>query len=201
MATDLVLVGKSRSRLGIFLILFISFLVMIAVATVTLTGSVNRYWQGVIQDEITRDLTGKARMFAARVDSDRLHTIQDITSQEGQYAGARATVIDVNGKVIADSEISVAALEGEGKRPEFAAALRGQTGVKSRKRNTFAVPVLYVAVPVSGGAVRLACPLADVDIATAHARQVMFPGIAAAIIAALLVSAAGAGLIYGKTSG
>src|ERR1700719_4620562 len=174
MATDLVLVGKSRSRLGIFLILFVSFLVMIAVATVTLPGSVNRYWQGVIQDEITRDLTGKARMFAARVDIDRLHTIQDITSQEGQYAGARATVIDVNGKVLADSEIPVAALEGEGKRPEFAAALRGQTGVKSRKRNTFGVPVLYVAVPVSGGAVRLACPLADVDIATAHARQVMF---------------------------
>jgi two-component system, OmpR family, phosphate regulon sensor histidine kinase PhoR len=201
MATDLVLVGKFRGRLSTFLILFVSFLVIIAVATVTLTGSVNRYWQGVIQDEITRDLTGKARMFAARVDTDRLHTIQDITSQEGQYAGARATVIDVNGKVLADSEIPVAALDGEGKRPEFAAALRGQTGVKSRKRNTFGVSVLYVAVPVSGGAVRLACPLADVDIATAHTRHVMFLGIAAAIIAALLVSAAGAGLIYGKTSG
>jgi two-component system phosphate regulon sensor histidine kinase PhoR len=196
MATDLVFVGKSRSRLGTFLILFISFLVMIAVATVTVTGSVNRYWQTVVQDEITRDLTGKARMFAARVDADRLHTIQDITSQEGQYAGARATVIDVNGKVLADSEIPVAALEGEGKRPEFAAALRGQIGVKSRKRNTFAVPVLYVAVPVSGGAVRLACPLADVDIATAHARQVMFLGLAVSIVAALAISFAGTAMVY-----
>ena len=200
MATDRVLLRKPSGRLSTFLILFISFLVMRAVATVTLIGSVNRYWQGVLQDEITRDLTGKARMFAARVDTDRLHTIQDITSQEGQYAGARATVIDVNGKVLADSEIPVAALEGEGKRPEFNAALRGQTGVKSRKRDTFGVPVLYVAVPVSGGAVRLACPLADVDIATAHARKVMLMGLAASIIAALAVSAVGAKLIDGRTS-
>ena len=201
MATDTALVQKRHGRLSIFLILFLSFLVMIAVADVILTVSVNNYWQGVLKDEITRDLTAEARMFAARVDTDRLHRIQDITSQEGQYAAARATVIDVNGKVIADSEIAVAALEDEGKRPEFAAALRGQTGVKSRKRNVFAVPVLYVAVPVSGGAVRLACPLADVDIATAHAHRLMFLGIAAAVVAALLVSAVGTGLIYRKTSG
>ena len=186
---------KPRGRLGTFAVLFASFLVMIVGGAVFLTGSVNRYWQGVMRDEITRDLTGKARMFAARVDTDRLHNIQDITSQEGQYAGARATVIDVNGKVLADSEMPVAMLEDEGKRPEFADALRGQTGVRSRKRAAFGVPVLYVAAPVSGGAVRLACPLADVDIATVHARSVMFLGIAAAVAAALLVSAVGAKLV------
>jgi two-component system phosphate regulon sensor histidine kinase PhoR len=201
MATEAAAMQKPGGRLRTFLILFVSFLVMIAAGAVSLSYSVNRNWQKVMLEEITRNLTEKARMFGARVDTDHLHKIEDITSQEGQYAGARATVIDVNGKVLADSEIPVAALDGEGKRPEFAAALRGQTGVKSRKRNTFGVSVLYVAVPVSGGAVRLACPLADVDIATAHTRHVMFLGIAAAIIAALLVSAAGAGLIYGKTSG
>ncbi len=191
---------NSRSPLGTFLILLVSSLAMIAIAAVSLVGGVNRYWQRVMRDEITRDLTGKTRMFAARVDTDRLHNIQDITSQEGQYAGARATVIDVNGKVLADSEIPVATLEDEGKRPEFSLALRGQTGVRSRKRNAFGVPVLYVAVPVSGGAVRLACPLADADIATSHAHEVMLIGLAVSIAAALLVSAVGAHLIRGRTS-
>ena len=193
MATDPAPLWKPRRT---FLILFVSSLVLITIAGTSLMISGNRYWQGVLRDEITRDLTGKARMFAARVDTDRVHNIQDITSQEGQYAGARATVIDVNGKVLADSEIPVATLEDEGKRPEFVAALRGQTGVKSRKRNAFGVPVLYVAVPVSGGAVRLASPLADVDIATAHAHEGMLLGLAASVCAALLVSVVGTKLIH-----
>ena len=189
---------RSRGRLGTFLILFISCVAMIAVAAITISYSVNRYWQAVVRDEITRSLTEKARMFAARVDTDRLHKIDDITSQEAQYAGARATVIDGNGKVLADSEVSVATLENEGRRPEFAAALRGQTGVVTRKHSAFGVPVLYVAVPVSGGAVRFAYPLADVGIAMAHARNVLFLGIVAAIVAALAISALGSGMIYGR---
>ena len=46
---------------------------------------------------------------------------------------------------------------------EFATALSGETGIETRNHN--GIPVLYVAVPVSGGAVRLAYPLADVEIA------------------------------------
>lgn len=196
MATDLARLQKPSGRLRVFLILFVSFLVMIAAGAIGLSYSVNRNWQRVMLEEITRNLTEKARMFGARVDTDHLHKIDDITSQEGQYAGARATVIDVNGKVIADSEISVAALGDEGQRPEFAAALRGQTGVKSRKHNAFGISVLYVAVPVSGGAVRLAYPLADVEIALARSRSVLFIGIIAAVVAALSISFAATAMIY-----
>src|ERR1700686_4743800 len=125
MAIEAAALPRSRGRLGPFLILFISCVAMIAVAAITISYNVNRYWQAVMREEITRSLTEKARMFAARVDTDRLHKIDDIASQEAQYAGARATVIDGNGKVLADSEVSVATLEYEGRRPEFATALRG----------------------------------------------------------------------------
>ena len=199
MATEAAAFLRNRGRLATFLILFVSCLAMIAVAAITISYSVNRYWQAVMREEITRSLTEKARMFAARVDTDRLHKIDDIASQEAQYAGARATVIDGNGKVLADSEVPVASLESEGRRPEFATALRGQTGVATRKRSAFGTPVLYVAVPVSGGAVRFAYPLADVGIAMAHARSVLFLGIVAAIAAALVISALGSGMIYGRT--
>ncbi len=188
--------GLSRSsqqtkipRLPVFLILFSSFLAMIAVAVISVGFGVHRYWENVLREEIQRNLTEKARMFASRVNTDRGHKIEDITSQEGQYAGARATVIDANGKVVADSEAQVLSLENEGHRPEFAAALRGDTGVETRKRNAFGMRVLYVAVPFSGGAVRLAYPLADIGIATAHARQVLLLASLVAVLAALAISA------------
>jgi two-component system, OmpR family, phosphate regulon sensor histidine kinase PhoR len=149
--------------------------------------TVHRYWKSALRGEIERGLTQKAEMFASRVNTDHANKIEDITAQEGRRAGARATVIDGNGKVIADSQVPVAALENEGQRPEFATALRGDTGIGTRNRN--GIPVLYVAVPVEGGAVRLAYPLADVEIAKAHARQVLLLGSLLAAVAALAISA------------
>jgi two-component system phosphate regulon sensor histidine kinase PhoR len=194
MATETVPPRKTGRR-GTFLLLFLTSLAIIIVISFAISVSVNQFWRETMRQEITRDLTAKARMFAAAVDTDRIHKITDIAAQEGQFAGARATVIDVNGKVIADSEIPVANLEGEGKRPEFAAALRGQTGIESRKRNLFGIPVLYVAVPVPGGAVRLGYPLADIDIALEHARKVLLLGIAVATAGALLISDVGSRVI------
>ena len=138
--------------------LFTSFLVIIAVFALGTIHMTQRRWGSVLQDEVTRNLTQKAQMLANRVDVDHAHGIDVIASQEGQAAGARATIVDSNGKVVADSEIPVASLADEGRRPEFAAALKGSTGVETRSRNR--VPVLYVAVPVSGGAVglRIPCP-------------------------------------------
>ena len=160
---------------------------MIAAAVISVGYTLHRYWESVLRMEIERSLTQKAQLFASRVNTDHFSKIEDITSQEGQLAGARATVVDVNGKVIADSEVLVAALETEGGRPEFLTALRGETGIETRRRN--GIPVLYVAVPVSGGAVRLAYPLADIRIAVAHARQVLFMGSLIAVFAALAISA------------
>jgi hypothetical protein len=58
--------------------------------------------------------------------------------------------------------------------------------------------VLYVAVPVSGGAVRLAYPLADIEIAEANARHVLLLGTLVAVLAALAIAALAAGTIARK---
>src|SRR5260370_1862922 len=113
--------SKKTGRLTVFLILFTSFLAMIAAAAVSVEYSVHRYWRSILLEEITRNLTEKAQMLAARVNTDHSHKIADITSQGGQDAGSRATVIDGNGKVLADSEIPIASLEHDGPRPQFVA--------------------------------------------------------------------------------
>jgi two-component system, OmpR family, phosphate regulon sensor histidine kinase PhoR len=180
---------RRTSRLRVFTLLFISFLVLIAAAAFATIYASESFWQKTLRDQTTRDLTQKAQMFATRVNTDRSTRIADLTAQAGQQAGARATVVDGNGKVIADSQVPVASLEKEGERPEFKSALRGETGVETRGRGAFPVPVLYVAVPVSGGAVRLACSLADIDAAVSQERNILALGCVVAVLAGLIISA------------
>lgn len=179
---------RRRERLRMFAMLFTAFLVIIALSAFAIVRLTQRRWESVLQDEIARNLTQKAQMLANRVDADHVHGIDVIASQEGQAAGARATIVDSNGKVVADSEIPVASLADEGRRPEFVAALKGSTGVETRSRNR--VPVLYVAVPVSGGAVRLAYPMSDLETVSEQMNRRLMFGCAIALLISLVVSAA-----------
>jgi two-component system phosphate regulon sensor histidine kinase PhoR len=139
------------------------FFVVIAVTAITLQWTVRTVWQHTLHEQIERDLKQKTLMFAYRVEADRQHSLADITSQEGQAAGARATVIDPTGKVLADSEADASGMENQRTRKEFAAALGGSVAVDERKGNSMGVDFLYAAAPVSGGAVRLAYPLPEIE--------------------------------------
>lgn len=171
----------------IFSITYASFLVTIVLVAGVLGYALRDHVRQTLQGEITRNLTQKAQMLADRVNADHAHGIDVITSQEGHAAGARATVIDTNGNAVADSEVALASLLDEGRQPEFAAALRGSTGIEIRTRN--GAQVLFVAVPVSGGAVRLAYPLGDVDTAASELTTRFWIGcIVASLVAAGLAA-------------
>lgn len=179
---------NSSLRVRLFFSLMTSFAVMIVV-TVIAFGFVIHSWEGILKAEIQRNLTQKAQMFAEQVNSDHSRSITVLTSQAGQSAGARATVIDMNGKVIADSEVRLAELDKEGRQPEFVTALRGDKGVEVRSRSAFGIPVMYVAVPVSGGAVRLAYPISDIGIIRAQAHHTLLLLALAAFVAGTVISA------------
>ena len=150
-------------RNRIFVKLLAAFLVVIAAATLTLDLSVRHSWERSLQQQIERDLRQKTQLFADHVGTDHDHSIQQIAAQESQAAGARVTVIDAAGKVLADSEADVATMENHAARPEFVFALHGSMGEDSRRSRTLGIPFLYVAAPISGGAVRLAYPLSELE--------------------------------------
>jgi two-component system, OmpR family, phosphate regulon sensor histidine kinase PhoR len=179
-------------RNRIFFRLLGAFLVVIASATVTLDLTVRPAWEASLRQEIERNLRQKTVMFAARVNSDRQHSAQDIAAQEGQAAGARATVIDIEGKVLADSETQPSTMENVAQEPEFAAALQGEVGESTRNSPSLGVPFLCVAAPISGGAVRLAYPLSDIAAATANVRRTLLVGSVMALVVAIVISAAAA---------
>jgi two-component system phosphate regulon sensor histidine kinase PhoR len=165
------------------------FLLVIGVTTLTLQLTVRRVWQRTLREQIERNLKEKTLMFAHRVEADRAHSLSDITSQEGQSAGARATVIDPTGKVLADSEADPASMENHSQRREFMGALSGQLAVDERLSKTVGIPFLYVAAPVAGGAVRLAYPLPEIETTDRPLNRALLWGSLAAILFALTVAA------------
>jgi two-component system phosphate regulon sensor histidine kinase PhoR len=165
-----------------------AFVLVIATATATLDFCTRRAWESSLREEIDRSLRQKTMMFANRVSTDREHSLQDIVSQEGQAAGARATVIDVTGKVLADSEAATSGLENLAQSPEFAAALKGDIGTDTRTSHVLGIEFLYVATPISGGAARLAYPLSDLGAATLQLRKTLLIGSALAFLVALALA-------------
>ncbi len=183
------MVTESRRRIRVFATLFVPLFFILVICAFILGSWEKRRAEHALQEDITRNLTRKAQAIARRVDADHTHGLDVIASQEGQAAGARATIIDKNANVLADSEIPIAQLGNEGRRPEFVSALRGTTGAETRSRN--GARVLFVAAPVSGGAVRLAYPLADVEIAGDQAARRLMTVFAGLTVAGMV----GAGAI------
>src|ERR1700688_511973 len=167
-----------------------AFLVVIIVAALIFDVMIGGAWQASLRAEIERNLIQKAQLLAHRVETDRGHSLQEIAAQEGQSAGARVTIIDPTGKVQADSEANPASIENPAQRPEFAAALAGKIGSDERRSATLGIPFLYIAVPISGGAVRLAYPLSDVEAVSQQVNRRLELASALAFIFALIVAAA-----------
>jgi len=174
----------------IFFKLLAVFLIVIGATAVILDVMIGKAWEASLRAEIERNLTQKTLLFAHRVESDRNQTpLRDIAAQEALAAGARATIIDASGKVLADSQSDPANMENHATRKEFAAALSGQTGENERRSATLGIPFLYVAAPVSGGAVRLAYPLSDVEAVQGIVRRRLLWGSLIASFFALLIAA------------
>ncbi len=175
---------KSR----IFVKLFVAALVVIAACTISLDLLIGRTWETMLRSQIETSLRQKARMLAARVDGVPASELSPIVQQAAQASGARVTVIDSNGKVLADSEAAPGKMENHAGRPEFAAALRGQEASASRVSKTVGAELLYVAVPIRGGAVRVAERLTAIQEANAQIRRDLIKGSAIAALIALLLA-------------
>ncbi len=88
----------------------------------------------------------------------------------------RITIIDVTGRVMADSQHAPETMESHELRPEVIEALDGRTGISYRLSPTFQKRMLYVAVPVfEGGAVvgvvRVSVFAQDINTVLAHFRH------------------------------
>jgi two-component system phosphate regulon sensor histidine kinase PhoR len=151
-----------------------------------------RLWleeQALLVRELTRGVAF-APDAAARLD--------DLADRAGAAARARVTLVGADGRVLGDSDVplaKLAAVENHAGRPEVAAALAGRTGTATRRSETVGRPFFYLALPAgdaSGGAVRVALELSDLDAAIGDLRRML-------VAAAVLGVAASLVLSYGVT--
>ena len=178
----------------IFFKLLAAFVLVIGVATLTLDLSVRRAWEGSLERELESNLTQKTKLLADSIDHRDKRPIREIAETVARTAGARATVIDSGGKVLADTQANPEEMENHAKRPEFVAALHGAVGSSRRTSHTVGTPFLYVAVPVREGAVRLAYPLSSLQAKMQRVRWhlLLASGLAlliATVLAAILAQA------------
>ena len=174
----------------IFFKLLAVFLIVIAATAVIMDLVLGGAWEDSLRTEIERNLVQKTTLFAHRVETDSAHSLPEIAAQEGQAAGARATIIDASGKVLADSEANPNDMENHSTRPEFAAALTGKIAPNQRRSATIGIPFLYVAAPITGGAVRFAYPLSDVEAVESQVRHRLLYGSSLALLVASFVALA-----------
>ncbi len=176
-------------RRGVFFKLLGAFVLVIAVATGILDFAIRRQWEDSLREQIQRSMVEKTQLFARRVESDRSRPLEELAKEAAAAANARTTVIDRSGKVLAESEANPETMENHATRPEFVAALNGNTGTSVRMSHTIGVPFLYVAVPISGGAVRMAYPLWSVQQTTATVRRTLLIATVLALVFATLLAA------------
>jgi two-component system phosphate regulon sensor histidine kinase PhoR len=174
---------------SVFFKLLAAFLIVILAAAIIFDIMIGGVWQASLRAEIERNLVQKTQLLAHRVEADRTHSLADIAAQEAQSAGARVTIIDPTGRVLADSETNLSGMENFATRPEFATALAGKTGSNERRSSAIGIPFLFVAVPVSGGAVRLAYPLSDVEAVSTQVHHRLELASLLAFLFALVVAA------------
>ncbi len=175
---------KSR----IFVKLFVAALVVIAACTVSLDLLIHKAWENMLRSEIDTSLRQKTQMFALRVEATPHESLQKIAEQTSQAAGTRITIINSDGKVLADTEANPDTMENHARRSEFIAALHGQVGSATRLSKTIGVELLYVAVPIPGGAVRMAYPLSAIRQANSKIRWDLAEASALAALLALLLA-------------
>jgi two-component system phosphate regulon sensor histidine kinase PhoR len=128
------------------------------------------------------------------VSSDELDRTVDDAAREVR---ARVTVVAPDGKVLADSSLSGAALasvENHGTRPEVRAAIESGTGSSQRRSATVQEEMLYGAVAVRHdgrllGVVRVALPLLGIEAQARALRHALVVALLLAFLITALLSA------------
>ncbi|MGE0352676.1 MAG: ATP-binding protein [Gemmatimonadales bacterium] len=170
---------SGRLVLGTVLVLISTMLVLVWTAEVSLRRD--------LEQDFALSLEREARLVREALPADATDWHETVTHLSSE-SGHRITIIDRNGRVAAESNVSEdqqAGMENHAGRPEVREALAGHVGRDTRRSATLGDRFLYVAVPGGPGVVRVAAGLGQVE-ETIHRSQRSI--VAAAVIALLFGS-------------
>src|SRR5262249_47325575 len=120
-----------------------------------------------------------------------IETVDPTVDRLSKGLDVRITVIDPDGKVLGDSEVSGKALEeleNHRYRPEVEQARTLGYGNSIRFSATVKMPMMYVARPFQNGVLRVAMPLATLDKSLTQLRHLLWIGLLVGAVVAIFTS-------------
>ncbi|EMT53107.1 two-component sensor histidine kinase [Brevibacillus borstelensis AK1] len=125
-----------------------------------------RSYLETLSELLTRESKLVAQAVRPEVLSDEI-TLAKRVEQVAPGEEVRLTLIDRTGRVLFDNTYEQERMENHADRPEFSAALRGETGIDRHYSETLGYEMMYVAVPIVVedqiiGAVRSAMSMQDI---------------------------------------
>ena len=169
----------------IFTRLILAVLGILIVALTAIDLLVSRVAERNYLDTLRVDLFEKGRVLASVPSQELLRNFKGYA----QRANARLTWVRSDGKVLADSENDPATMENHANRPELIQAFQGKDGWLTRESPTMGVSFLYAAVPLEGGAIRLAVPLSRISANVNVIREKVLLSTALAFLPSILLAA------------
>jgi two-component system, OmpR family, phosphate regulon sensor histidine kinase PhoR len=179
-------------RSPIFRKLLASAFLLIAVTLVVLDFYLTRYTSRREVQTVEQRLEAEARILQTEVAEVPLPRLENWAHQASQRAGARVTIINPQGGVLADSHHDPETMENHANRPEILAAYRSGVGSSIRHSATLNRDLCYLALRLdyrgeAGNVLRLALPLEDVDSSIAAVRRrILWASLAAALVALVI---------------
>ncbi len=170
----------------IFLKLIAAVLGVLVISLVAVDFMASRIAADTYVDTLKIELEQKCKILA--LDHDLLANTKRLNDL-ARAAGGRITVVEPEGRVLADTGQDSTRMENHRDRPEIAAALRGGVGSATRLSASTGLKYLYVAVPAPAGALRLAVPLKEVQTQVNTIRGHLLTATALSFIPSILLTA------------
>jgi two-component system, OmpR family, phosphate regulon sensor histidine kinase PhoR len=174
---------------NLFYKIFFSYLVIICLSFFIL----NIFLSSEIKKVLTSKIETEMLTYAELIDLNSPQEISHQLKNVARISNSRVTLIDVRGRVFADSEKDIALLDNHFNRSEVQEARLRGAGKSVRHSDSLGVDMLYVAVPIKQneaitGYVRLARSLHDVQNVIEKVYQSIFMAIIIVVICSLIIA-------------
>ena len=155
--------------------LLLAALLLILVALGSADLFLTRYTADRERQYARQQMQSQVRILAPSLAATEPPSLAAWVATASAQTAARVTVIDRDGRVLADSQHDPSTMENHAARPEVHLALSGQTGTDVRQSATLGVDLSYLAVPASLGGhqdvvLRLAVPLERIQVSITEVR-------------------------------
>ncbi|SPF49559.1 Integral membrane sensor signal transduction histidine kinase [Candidatus Sulfopaludibacter sp. SbA4] len=174
----------------IFLKLIAGVFCVLLLALVTVDYTASEVARDANIQNLIQQVAEKGRMLAVSAPDPAALGVEQARKM-ASAAGGRITVVRSDGKVLVDSEADAARMENHRTpdRAELVKAFGGEVGWKIRHSATIGIDFLYVAVPIAGGAIRIAVPLSEIERQAARVRVKILGSTALAFLPAIAIAA------------